>query len=145
MIVRFNVKRNDPPISNINDSSVRPGSYDYSRSLAGQKSKQWLARLVAAVLAPLRLEHGPLDLIGLTPELLDREANLLVRQVRFLNLDDGHWSCSLALFVRRTVREPTIAPAMNPIIKCHLALAVEAHDSRCNSSNNSSTDRTRHP
>jgi hypothetical protein len=68
------------------------------------------------MLAPLRFEHRPLNLIGLAAKRLDRVANLLVRQVRFLNLNDGHWFCSLALCMSRTVREPTIAPATKPII-----------------------------
>src|SRR5439155_15461933 len=106
----------DPAISNINDPSVRPWSNYYSRTLARQKPKQRLARLVAAMLTPLRLEHRPFDLVGLAAEFLDCVPDLFICQIRFLNLYRCHWSCSLALCIRRTVREPTIAPAMNPII-----------------------------
>src|SRR5439155_1650570 len=79
------------------------------------KPKQWLARLVAAMPTPLRLEHRPFDLVGLAAEFLDCVPNLFICQVRFVNLNRCHWSCSLALCIRRTFREPTIAPAMNPI------------------------------
>jgi hypothetical protein len=68
------------------------------------------------MLAPLRFKHRPLNLMGLAAKRLDRVANLLVSQVELLNLNDGHWSCSLALCISRTVREPTIAPAIKPII-----------------------------
>src|SRR3979409_941908 len=65
--------------------------------------------------APLRFEHRPLNLIGLAAKSLDCISNLVISQVRLLNLHYGHWSCSLALCMSRTVREPTIAPAMKPI------------------------------
>src|SRR6266851_8272889 len=75
--------------------------------------------------APLRFEHRPLNLIGLAAKRLDRVADLLVRQVRLLYLKDGHWSCSLALCMSRTVREPTIAPAMNPITNPSVPAKIE--------------------
>src|SRR2546429_179920 len=106
MIVRLDVKSNHPTISDIDDSGIRPRPKNYSGSFAGQEPQKWLAGLVAAMLAPLRLEHRPFDFVGLATEPLDRVANLFISQVRFLNLDRCHLSCSLALFIRRTVREP---------------------------------------
>src|SRR5207302_10635981 len=117
MIVGLNVKRNDPAISNINDPSVRPWSNYYSRTLARQKLKQSLARLIAAMLTPLRLKHRPFDLIDLAAEFLDCVPDLFICQILFPYLYRCDWSCSLASCIRRTVREPTIAPAMNPIIR----------------------------
>src|SRR6266550_5443625 len=134
MIVRLNVKSNHPTISDIDDSGIRPGSKDYSGSFAGQEPQKWFAGLVATMLAPLRLKHRPFDFVGLATELLDRVANLFISQVRFLNLDRCHSSCSLALFIRRTVREPTIPPAMNPIISPQAAvLVIEPNNSAGNS------------
>src|SRR2546428_11891107 len=43
VVMRFDVKRNGPTISNINYSSVRPWSNDYPGTLARQKSQQWFA------------------------------------------------------------------------------------------------------
>src|SRR6267143_2181749 len=77
------------------------------------------------MLAPLRFEHGPLNLIGLAAKRLDCVSNLFISQVRLLNLNDRHWSCSLALCMSRTVREPTIAPAMNPITNPTVPTKIE--------------------
>src|SRR5436309_13064372 len=114
MIVRLNVKSNHPTISDIDDSGIRPGSKDYSGSFAGQEPQKWFAGLVATMLAPLRPKHRPFDFVGPATELPDRVANLSISHGWFLNLDRCHSSCSLALSIRITVREPTIAPATNP-------------------------------
>src|SRR5437667_278367 len=75
---------------------------------------QTLLRLLPSVLL-CSSRTSLFDLVGLAAEFLDCVPNLFICQVRFVNLNRRHWSCSLALCIRRTVREPTIAPAMNPI------------------------------
>src|SRR5437899_10465438 len=100
MIVGLNVKRNDPAISNINDPSVRPWSNYYSRTLARQKPKQSLARLIAAMLTPLRLKHRQFDLVGLAAEFLDCLPDLFLFQMASLDFYRCHCTCSLAFCIR---------------------------------------------
>jgi len=92
VVVRLDLERDDPAVADGHRAGVLARAERQPRALGRQRAQQLLGMLVGAVLAPHEREDRELDVVGLAPELLADERELVRRQPegdRLLNRGHG--------------------------------------------------------